>query len=287
MVVSGRKQSTLKEIITDIKNSICIETLHSVCTTGAKKDNAQKGHQISYCPEKRIKPEAVEVAGQENQVRWRAEQSPQLPSRNTDIRDLEIPLPKTLNSLQPPKQEILNTYLGCLRLKKSLNERNAALLATLPAETTLLFSRKGERDLERFALSWRPSSWLPAGWEGTRSPSCPGPSTDGLYNYRRSMPRLTEWSSKNNMDLSREREIEMKWKFLSLTPLWFSVVWIKATFCNCPSPSSFTGLGNVCAIWEWNCEPALEVWKLRELSQSPLKMICLCCHAFIISVSSG
>lgn len=148
MVVSGRKQSTLKEIITDVKNSICIETLHSVCTTGAKKDNAQKVHQISYCPEKRIKPEAVEVAGQENQVRWRAEQSPQLPSRNTDIRDLEIPLPKTLNSLQPPKQEILNTYLGYLRLKKSLNERDAALLATLPAETTLLFSRKGERDLE-------------------------------------------------------------------------------------------------------------------------------------------
>lgn len=79
------------------------------------------------------------------------------------------------------------------------------------------------------------SSWLPAGWEGAGSTGRPGPGTACLvglpWSYRRLMPRLTERLSKNNTDLSREREIEMNWRFLSLSSFWFSVFWTRMTFC--------------------------------------------------------
>lgn len=45
-----------------------IEVLHSVCTAGAKIMH-KRDTKICYCPEKRTKPEAIEVAGQENDTR--------------------------------------------------------------------------------------------------------------------------------------------------------------------------------------------------------------------------
>lgn len=61
-----------------------MKMLHSVCTSGAEVTH-KKDTKICYWPEKIIKPEAFEVTGQENQVRWRPEQNSQLPPLNTDI----------------------------------------------------------------------------------------------------------------------------------------------------------------------------------------------------------
>lgn len=211
--------------------------LHAVCTTGTKIMH-KKDTKICYCPEGRTNPEAFEVAGQENQVRRRAEQNSQLPHCNPDILDLEIPFSKQFNSLQLPKKKKKSWKCDYAPFVPSSCWMKEKLLCWPPFRwEKYSWVLGGEKEIGR-QLLWSGdlhSSQLPAGWEGAGSTGRLGPGTACLVglpcSYRCSMPRLTERLSKNNTDLSREREIEANWTFLSLSPFWLSVVWTRTTFC--------------------------------------------------------
>lgn len=132
-----------------------------------------------------------------------------------------------------------------------MNERGAALLATFQEEEKLLVSRKGRRDWKTIAVIWA-SLLVPTGWEGAGSTGHPGLGTACLvdlpWSDRCLTPRLTDRLSKNNTDLSREREVEMEIS-LSVPLLAFcSLNW--NNILHSPSPFSFTGLENVYAVWE-------------------------------------